>query len=42
MKIGELYEDDNEQKIHSLLCALDILENNIHLEYSTIVYCQYP
>ena len=24
-------------KIHSLLCALYILENNIYLEYSTIV-----
>jgi tetratricopeptide (TPR) repeat protein len=40
MKIGELYEDnDDEKKIHSLQRATRILLKNVHLEYATTANC---
>jgi tetratricopeptide (TPR) repeat protein len=39
MKIGELYEDNDDRKLHSLQRALHILEKNIHLEYATSANC---
>ncbi|CAF1600701.1 unnamed protein product [Didymodactylos carnosus] len=39
MKLGELYEEDDNQKIQAYKRALHILEKNVHLEYATTANC---
>jgi len=39
LKLGELYGDNDDRKISSLERSLNILEKNVHFEYTTIVNC---